>query len=103
MHVANTSRVGSIPNRSIVRGRIVGIRPEPGGYGRTVELEIIGSESIRDMANFVRNEPGKRVSFYLSENNVDLHIGDRIEAKATFRGGPGGGRYSLLPDDIKII
>lgn len=103
MRAPNSHRLGVIPNRSLVRGKVVGIRPEPSGYGQAIELEIIGSESIRDLANFIRNEPGNRVSFYLSENDVDLHIGDRIEAKATFRGGPTGGRYSLLPDDIKII
>jgi hypothetical protein len=106
MNVMASSKSYSIsaaPNQSLVRGTIIALRPESGGYGQTVELKVAESQNIDDLPNFTRTAVGQILPFYLSETNVALHPGDRIEAKATYRGGPSGGRYSLLPDDIKKI
>ncbi len=102
MNVANHHRVGVVPNRSLIRGKVVAMRPEPDGYGQTIEVEVADSENLGDLPNFVPHA-GQRIWFYLSESPMELHLGDDIEAKATYRGGAGGGRYSLLPDDLKRI
>ena len=103
MDVVNSCRVGVVPNQSLIRGKVVAVRPEPGGYGQTVEVEVANAERVGDLPSFIHQVAGQRLLFYISETDLDLHPGDCIEAKATYRGGASGGQYSLLPDDIKRL
>jgi hypothetical protein len=96
-------RITSAPNQSIVRGTIVALRSEPGGYGQTIELRVAESQDVNNLPNYTRGAIGRVVPFYLSESDCNLRPGDRIEGRVVFRGGVGGGRYNLLPDDLKII
>ncbi|MCI0486054.1 MAG: hypothetical protein L0229_05590 [Blastocatellia bacterium] len=103
MSVSKSHSIKAAPNQSLVRGEVVAIRPEPDGYGLTIDLAIMESENVDDLPNFTRDAIGQTLSCFLSDSDVTLRPGDRIEAKVTYRGGPGGGRYNLLPDDIKKL
>ena len=103
MNLSRSHIVGAAPNQSLVRGQVVATRPEPDGLGQTVELSVVESLNVDDLPNFTKTIVGRTVSFFLSAGDMRFRTGDRIEAKAIYRGGPKGGRYSLLPDDLRKI
>lgn len=103
MSSTNSIPVAMAPNESLISARVVSTQSEPDGHGQTVRLTVLDSQSIDELPNLTRSIVGQTVPFYLSESRLLLRAGDRIEAKATYRGGPSGGRYSILPDDIRKI
>jgi hypothetical protein len=103
MAFAKGHGIGTAPNRGLLRGTVIDLRQEPDGYGRTVLLKVTESQDVDELPNYTRSLAGKVSSFFLSDESLVLRAGDRIEAKATYRGGATGGRYSLLPDDIRKI
>lgn len=79
------------PNKTVVRGRVKKIVPEPDGWGATVELEVLRNESPSQAEDFLRPKPGTVLSAFFAEPDK-LHAGDLVLVQASLAAGPFGGR-----------
>lgn len=79
------------PNKTIVRGRVRAIRPEPDGYGAEVEIEVLSNESPSPDQDFLRPEPGSVLSAFLADPEL-LRIDAEVRVGACLVAGPRGGR-----------
>ncbi len=79
------------PNRTIVRGRVRTIQPEPGGIGARVEIEVLANESPSPEEDFLRPEPGSLFCAFLADPEL-LRVDAEVRVGASLVAGPGGGR-----------
>jgi hypothetical protein len=73
------------PNKTILSGRVRSIRPDPGGRGTEVELEVLANESPSAERDFLRPAPGSVLTAGVRER-------DLVRVEACLLAGPGGGR-----------
>jgi hypothetical protein len=93
-----------VPNASRVRGRLVHIRPDPGGDGSIWELAVAEALDIDDLPNFVAKATGQTISVYVPAGlRAALHEADLIEARVAYRGDQRGGRFALVEDDVRRL
>ena len=79
------------PNRTVVRGRVRAIRPEPDGYGAELELEVLANESPSPDEDFLRPEPGSVLCAFLADPEL-VRVDAEVRVGACLVAGPGGGR-----------
>ena len=79
------------PNRTVLLGKVMAIRPEPDGFGAGIELAISENRSAEGNLDFIKTKPGEVVELFFTEPNK-LKIGDTIQANASLSAGPFGGR-----------
>lgn len=91
------SGVPVIPNASVVRGRIVDVKPEPDGYGSVLGIAVDEARCLDGMADFVGEHVGETIRVYAHpELQVGVVEGAEIETRVTFRGDERGGRFALI-------
>jgi hypothetical protein len=79
------------PNRTLLRGRVRAIRPEPDGVGAEVEIEVLANESPSPDEDFLRPEPGSLFCAFLADPEL-LRVDAEVRVGACLVAGPGGGR-----------
>lgn len=80
------------PNKTVLAGRVRAIRPDPGGRGTEVELEVLANESPSAERDFLRPAPGSVLTAFAAEPLVGLRERDLVRVEASLLAGPGGGR-----------
>ncbi len=78
-------------NKTILRGKISAIRPDPDGQGAEIELEVAENKSLEVEKDFLKTKSGEITNLYFTEPEK-LKVGDVIQAQATLLAGPFGGR-----------
>ncbi len=91
----------AIPNKTILRGKVSVIRPEPDGQGAEIELEVAENKSLEVEKDFLKTKSGRnnKSLFY---GTGKLKVGDVIQAQATLLAGPFGGARPLLEKVKKL-
>jgi hypothetical protein len=98
------SRVPVVPNESTVRGRIVGVRPEPDGHGSVWNVAVAEAHRVGDLPNFAQDRVGGTIHVYAHPQvNLRLTEADEVEARVAFRGDERGGRFVLVGDDARKL
>jgi hypothetical protein len=82
------------PNRTILKGRVRAIHPEPDGWGASVELLVVQNESSSEDEDFLRPAPGSVITAFSAEPNK-LKVGELVRVQASLLAGPFGGRTVL--------
>ena len=77
------------PNRTVLRGHIRGLRPDPSGHGEELQVEITENVSPSDADDFLKPLPGSTVTLYTHEP-PSAGIGDLVEIEANLLAGPFG-------------
>ncbi len=81
-------------NRTVLEGKIQGIRPRSEGRGAEIDLKVLRNLSPSRDADFLRPEPGAVLTTFFADP-LPFHVGARVKAKATLLAGPRGGRIVL--------
>jgi hypothetical protein len=82
------------PNKTILKGRVRAIRPEPDGWGAEIELLVEQNESPSEEEDYLRPAPGAVLNVFTAEPDK-LQVGDLIRAELALQAGPFGGRTVL--------
>ena len=82
------------PNKTIVRGRVCAIHPEPDGGGAEEEIEVMGNESPRPDDDFLRPQDGSILKAFCSDPN-QVRVGELVRATAHLNASPRVGRAVL--------
>jgi len=88
------------PNKTVVRGRVRAVVPEPDGVGASVEIEVLSNDSPSEGMDYLRPAPGSMLTLFATEPGA-LSVGDLIRAETRLLAGPGGGRAVLQA--VKIL
>ncbi|HKV11830.1 MAG TPA: hypothetical protein VJ725_27035 [Thermoanaerobaculia bacterium] len=97
-------RVPAAPNESVVRGRVVRIRPTPEGLGAIWDVELKEAEEVENLANLARSRVGETVSIYIHPDlKVKIRVEDFIEARILFQGDERGGAFFLKGQDVRPL
>jgi hypothetical protein len=93
--------VPAAPNESVIRGKLVQVRPAPGGAGSIWDVEVIESRDVEPLANFTRSRVGESIAVYVHPDlKKKLEPGDLIEARVFFQGDERIGVFFLKDDDV---
>ena len=82
------------PNKTVVRGKVSAIRPEPDGWGAEVHLQVEQNESPDPEADFLRPAEGSILKVFTPEPDK-IRVGQVVRAEACLNAGPTGGRAVL--------
>lgn len=97
-------RAPMVPNASRVRGRLIGIEPEPDGNGANWEIALDEAQDVDGLPNFARAYTGQVIQVYVHpELQTDVSEKDRLEARVSYRGDERGGRFALVEDDVRKL
>ena len=88
------------PNQTVIEGTVRAIRPDPGGYGSNVEIEVSGNVSPVKDADFLKPQRGDRLALFTAEAPV-AEVGQRVRVQARLLGGPFGERRIL--EHLEVI
>jgi hypothetical protein len=88
------------PNQTLLEGTVRAIRPDPGGYGSNVEIEVSGNLSPVADADFLKPQPGDRLTLFTAEA-PSAEAGQRVRVQARLLGGPFGERRIL--EHLEVI
>ena len=80
------------PNKTVFAGRVRAIRPDPGGRGTEVELEVLANESPSAERDFLRPAPGSVFTAFAADPPAGVRELDLVRVEASLLAGPGGGR-----------
>jgi hypothetical protein len=83
------------PNRTVVKGEVVSIIPEPSGWGADVHLRVLKNESPKHDEDFLRPEEGSILELFMSDQTHDMRVGEIVRAVARLNAGPTGSRAVL--------
>lgn len=76
---------------------IVGVKPEPDGFGSVLGIAVDEARGLDGMADFVGEHVGETISVYAHpELRIGVGEGVEIEARVAFRGDARGGRFALI-------
>lgn len=90
-----------VPNASMVRGKLLRIKPEPDGQGAVWEIRVDEARDVQHYPNFAESYVGEIIPVYVHEELQNaLAEQDMLEARIAFRGGEHGGRFVLTEDDM---
>jgi hypothetical protein len=96
--------VPAAPNASQIRGRLVGIEPNPEGPGSIWEIAIEEARDVEGMANFAQARVGQPIQVYVQPQlRHNLATADEIEARVTFRGDERGGSFFLIDESVRKV
>lgn len=79
------------PNKTVVRGEVCSIRPEPGGSGAEIHLRVLRNESPSLEDDFLRPEEGSILKLFTSQPTHEMRVGEIVRADARLNAGPTGG------------
>lgn len=88
------------PNLTVIEGVIRAIRPDPGGYGLNVEIEVSRNVSPAEGEDFLKPKPGELLALFTPEA-PSAKAGQRVRVQARLLGGPFGQRSIL--DQLEAI
>jgi hypothetical protein len=83
------------PNKTVVKGEVLAILPEPSGWGAEVHLRVLANESPSSDDDFLRPEGGSILKLFTSELAKEMRVGEIVRAEAKLNAGPTGGRAVL--------
>ena len=83
------------PNKTVVKGEVLSILPEPGGWGAEVQLRVVRNESPSPDDDFLRPEEGSILKVFTSDLAHEIRVGETVRAVARLNAGPTGGRAVL--------
>jgi hypothetical protein len=90
------------PNESVIRGKMVSVRPAPGGAGCIWDVEVLESRDVAPLANFARSRVGEAIPVYIHPDlKTELKPGDLLEARVFFQGDERSGAFFLKDDDVR--
>ncbi len=93
-----------VPNASTVYGRIVGVKPEPDGYGSVWDISVKEAHDVGDLPNFAQDQVGNTIQVYIHPHlDLNLKEADEVKARVAFRGDERGGRFVLIEDDARKL
>lgn len=96
--------VPAAPNESVIRGKVVRIRPTPEGLGTIWDVELAEAEGVGSLANLALSRVGETVSVYIHPDlKVKIREGDLIEARILFQGDERGGAFFLKGQDVRRL
>ena len=64
----------SKPNKTLVEGTVRSVRPDAGGYGSNVEIEVSGNVSPVEDADFLKPQRGDRLTDRRREDDHDGRV-----------------------------
>ncbi len=100
----NISGMPVIPNASLVRGRLLSVKPDPSGRGFQWAIVVEEARDIAGMPNFVREYVGKTISVHVQpEVKPGLVAHDLLEARLAYRGDERGGLFITVGDEIRKV
>jgi hypothetical protein len=76
------------PNKTVVKGQVLSILPEPGGFGAEVQLRVLRNESPSPDDDFLRREEGSILKLFTSNATHKMQIGEIVRAMARLNAGP---------------
>ena len=79
------------PNQTVVEGKVTDVRPSADGWGADVDLEVLRNLSPARESDFIRPEPGNKLTVFAAEPQ-HLPKGGKCRVRLTLLGGPHGGR-----------
>ncbi len=82
------------PNRTVIEGTVRIIRPDEGGYGSNVEIEVSRNLSPMEDADFLKSQRGDRLTLFSAEAPA-AEVGQRVRVQARLLAGPFGSRNVL--------
>jgi hypothetical protein len=88
------------PNLTVIEGVVRAIRPDAGGYGSNVEIEVSRNVSPDDGDDFLKPKPGELLALFTPETPA-AKTGQRVRVRARLLAGPSGERSIL--EDIAVI
>ena len=96
--------VPAAPNESWIRGRIVSVRPAPGGVGAVWEIELTESRAEGSMHDLARSRVGTGITVYVHPG-LRLHprTGMTVEARVRFQGDETGGAFFVMGQDARVV
>jgi hypothetical protein len=83
------------PNKTVVKGEVCSIRPEPGGWGAEIDLRVLRNESPSQDEDFLRPDEGSILKLFTSELTHGMRVGEIVRAVARLNAGPTGSRAVL--------
>ena len=83
------------PNKTVVKGEVCSISPEPGGWGAEVQLRVLKNESPSHDDDFLRPEGGSILKLFTSDLTHEIRVGEIVRAVARLNAGPTGSRTVL--------
>ena len=89
------------PNKTILSGRVRSIRPDPGGRGTEVELEVLANESPSAERDFLRPAPGSVLTAFAAEPPSGVRERDVVRVEACLLAGPAGGRAVIESIELR--
>jgi len=92
--VAIVAAMQAPPNQTVIEGTLRAIRPDAGGYGWNVEIEVARNLSPLADADFLKPQRGGRLTLFTPEA-PSAEVGQRVRGHARLLGGPFGERHIL--------
>jgi hypothetical protein len=93
--------VPAAPNESVIHGKVVQVRPAPGGAGTIWDVEVIESKDVEPRANFTRSRVGESIAVYVHPDlKKKIEPGDLVKARVFFQGDERSGVFFLKDDDV---
>lgn len=80
------------PNNSLVKARIKKIIESRTG-SNSLELLILSSEDVGQMANFTKDKIGESIKVFSNEDFSSLRTDETVEAEIRFKGDEFGGKF----------
>lgn len=96
MDVPGPYGVIAAPNASRLRGKLLSIKPGPGGQGSTLELKVEEAHDVGELANFAKGRVGEVISVLVPPGTKHkFKAKDQVELQVKFEGDARGGEFFL--------
>jgi hypothetical protein len=93
-----------VPNASLVRGRILSIKPCRESGSSDCALAVDEAGNVAGLPNFVREFIGKTITVRLpAELGTGFVAQDHLELRISFRADERGGLFTVIDDDIRKV
>jgi hypothetical protein len=98
------SAIPVVPNASLVRGRLLSVKPWPGGPGTEWAIVVDGAQDVAGLPNFVRDYVGKTINVRVrSEIKPPVPEHHSLEARIAYRGDERGGLFTLVGNEAREV
>ncbi len=88
------------PNKTILQGKVLRVRPDPLGWGCNLEVAVESSAAAEGAEDFIQARPGGVLEVFSADKNL-IEAGKTYELTARVLGGPNGERVVL--EDAHIV
>lgn len=87
------------PNKTVLRGVVESIKPEPDGWGGVVKVQVVQNLSTDQADDFISPRPGVELDAFYADADK-LHIGEKVKLTLSCVGDERGER--LVINDAEI-